>query len=564
MQFFFPQASKAQKYSGFDWIHHIGTADDEVIWTWTNDAQGNIYFCGNFKVRVIIGTDTLYSQDPSTESIFVAKYGSDGTYKWAKRLSVNQPTFVSTISDLRIAVSQNGSVSIACYIKRGAIGTDFLATLRNDGSSVYAKETQFVDYESIVKDKTDNIYYHKGHSWLGSFDSLGNDRWGYYITQSPSSHFDIKKIAIVNDTLYVLGELKDQVTFSDTLGTTPITIYGNNWDLFLAKYSKNGKLLSVHHRDSLLTSPIYTGVHTYGISATGNVYVTTVKEPQSNVSDIYLTKYSPTLTVLNNHTRSFATSLVAGVGHFAYVNSYKDYCVSEAVGFSFDYPHLFIYNQSLALTDSADIPTALAFPTTPIETRTFLLDSFDNIYIQSIFNDTLTYADGSGSKTFINVAGSKDMFFGRYHKCQSYSPAINQSGNTISCSLPGMNYQWLLNGSPISGATGQSFIPTVSGNYSVRVSDGWNCFATSSQIPITVGIYEIGKDNAVFMFPNPVSSKLKITGLPEHSQIMILSTTGKVLQETFSKKETILDLSAFPTGMYIIKTEQGAGKIWKE
>src|SRR5690606_36414429 len=124
------------------------------------------------------------------------------------------------------------------------------------------------------------IYYHKGHSWLGSFDALGNNRWGYYITQSPSSHFGINKTAVINDTFYVLGELKDQITFSDTLGTTPITINGNNWDLFLAKYSKNGKLLSVHHRDSLLTSPVYTGVHTYGIDATGSVYVTSVKTNQ--------------------------------------------------------------------------------------------------------------------------------------------------------------------------------------------------------------------------------------------------------------------------------------------
>ena len=74
------------------------------------------------------------------------------------------------------------------------------------------------------------------------------------------------------------------------------------------------------------------------------------------------------------------------------------------------------------------------------------------------------------------------------------SPVVTAGGPTTFCQGGSVtlstgaasSYQWLLNGSPIGGANGQSTPATVSGSYSVTVTNGSGCSATSSPITVTV------------------------------------------------------------------------------
>ncbi len=63
------------------------------------------------------------------------------------------------------------------------------------------------------------------------------------------------------------------------------------------------------------------------------------------------------------------------------------------------------------------------------------------------------------------------------------------SGGSVNFSANsgfGNNYQWNLNGSPVNGATGQTFIANAAGNYSVTVSNSCGVF-TSSSVQVSVG-----------------------------------------------------------------------------
>lgn len=64
--------------------------------------------------------------------------------------------------------------------------------------------------------------------------------------------------------------------------------------------------------------------------------------------------------------------------------------------------------------------------------------------------------------------------------CQGSTVTIN--ANTTS----GYTYQWLLNGAAIPGAASSSYAASVTGGYSVKVTDGNNCSQTSSSVAVTV------------------------------------------------------------------------------
>lgn len=64
--------------------------------------------------------------------------------------------------------------------------------------------------------------------------------------------------------------------------------------------------------------------------------------------------------------------------------------------------------------------------------------------------------------------------------CQGGSVVLNANTGT------GLNYQWYLNGSPITAATGMSYTATASGNYQVQVINNNNCSATSASVVVSV------------------------------------------------------------------------------
>jgi len=63
--------------------------------------------------------------------------------------------------------------------------------------------------------------------------------------------------------------------------------------------------------------------------------------------------------------------------------------------------------------------------------------------------------------------------------------AFCTGGNTILTSSAATGNQWLLNGSPISGATNQTLVVTAAGDYSVIVTSA-SCSATSDPVAVTV------------------------------------------------------------------------------
>ncbi|MCS7018197.1 MAG: S8 family serine peptidase [Cytophagales bacterium] len=146
-------------------------------------------------------------------------------------------------------------------------------------------------------------------------------------------------------------------------------------------------------------------------------------------------------------------------------------------------------------------------------------------------------------------------------------PVVSVRGQIFTSSSPTGN-QWLLNGNPIPGATGQTYNADQAGIYAVRVtSDG--CTATSDPIVLTAAENAASAPTGLSFYPNPVGSSLKVA-YSQHSntslEIRITDLTGKVLhtqqiqKRSFTVEEEI-NVQGLASGIYFLQISTGEGQV---
>ena len=123
-------------------------------------------------------------------------------------------------------------------------------------------------------------------------------------------------------------------------------------------------------------------------------------------------------------------------------------------------------------------------------------------------------------------------------------------------------YQWINcddDNSDIEGETGLSFSPTVSGNYSLKITlDG--CTATSSCTEVVITPNAINELSAggMSIYPNPVITTLNVETSSVLNQVSIYSINGSLLKIVDDNVLSV-DVSELVKGMYIlvVQTENG-------
>jgi len=136
---------------------------------------------------------------------------------------------------------------------------------------------------------------------------------------------------------------------------------------------------------------------------------------------------------------------------------------------------------------------------------------------------------------------------------------ISQSVNIIEATSGFINYQWYnTNGNAITGATTDTFLPILQGEYYVEVVDSNGCTGTSLSIFIVINL--IGENEIELnIFPNPTIGKITIKSTEQPNTISVINSIGNRIifldnNSTF-EKQTIIDLSSFAKGFYFIQIE---------
>ena len=163
--------------------------------------------------------------------------------------------------------------------------------------------------------------------------------------------------------------------------------------------------------------------------------------------------------------------------------------------------------------------------------------------------------------SYTNLNGCTGISTDTIHVLASPSNNVTLTGTTLTATaVGGYSYQWFdcsSGNSPISGATGQSFTPTVTGSYGVSITAG-NCSSTSTCTDVViVGVDELNNTLGIKLYPNPVIDVLKIDkGKNVELKIELTNSSGKIIFAATSREQILeLDMSKYATGIYFIKVD---------
>jgi len=501
------------------WANSAGGTNNEEGNSVCTDASGNVYMTGSFKSTTItFGTTTLTNADSS--DIFIVKYASNGTVLWAKRAGGTESDEGNSVT-----TDASGNVYVTGYFSSptitfgsttltnvGAGFNDFfIAKYDAAGTVLWAKSAggDVYDYgQSVTTDASGNVYVtgtftsptiifgtttlsptpSSGGIFIAKYDAAGTVLWA----KSASGYGEEYGQSVATDAsgnVYVTGAFQGSITF----GTTILTNAGDI-DIFIVKYDAAGTVLWAKRAGGTFND----SGNSVATDASGSLYVTgyyfgntitfgTTTLTQTGNSmygeDIFIVKYDAAGTVLwaksadgggNENGNSVSTDASGNV----YITGYFE---SDTITFgttaltNAGYGDIFIAKYDAA----GDVLWAKSAGGTNYDSgNSVTTDVSGNVFVTGYFSSP-TIALGT---TIITNAGSSDIFIAKY----SNPPHVNFGSDTAQCGgtvtldagNSGSSYLWS------TGATTQTIIVSVSGNYSATVT---NAFGSSSDtVAVTI------------------------------------------------------------------------------
>ncbi len=123
------------------------------------------------------------------------------------------------------------------------------------------------------------------------------------------------------------------------------------------------------------------------------------------------------------------------------------------------------------------------------------------------------------------------------------------------------SYQWYLNGDAISGATDPTYIPVISGSYTVMTVNEYGCEGISEPFEYFPTGVETSSNN-MFYISGSTHEQISITfPQPFSGTLTLFDLSGRALmnKKTDNKIYVSLDVSAMPVGIFFIKMENSKG-----
>lgn len=149
-------------------------------------------------------------------------------------------------------------------------------------------------------------------------------------------------------------------------------------------------------------------------------------------------------------------------------------------------------------------------------------------------------------------------------KCPMEPPTISYDGTTLSSSAAN-SYAWYVNGSPVVGATSQTYVPVQSGIYYVVGTFTGGCSLQSDTLFASiVGVEEIATPH-VIVAPNPSAGQVTIewSRSAPVQRLTIVDADGRVHLErqVTGSDRTLLSLDALADGAYMVQVRNAVDAV---
>lgn len=152
-----------------------------------------------------------------------------------------------------------------------------------------------------------------------------------------------------------------------------------------------------------------------------------------------------------------------------------------------------------------------------------------------------------------------------YYPVPSVSISVNGDSLTAGAAVA---YQWYRDGNLIPNATNSVYVATVSGNYTLEVTDANGCHAISNPSTVTVtGINKINGNDVLTVYPNPVSTanwQLTVDNSLIGNAMEVFDAAGKLIYKTtVTSTKTEIELNV-AKGIYLLKLYSIQGTITRK
>ena len=142
--------------------------------------------------------------------------------------------------------------------------------------------------------------------------------------------------------------------------------------------------------------------------------------------------------------------------------------------------------------------------------------------------------------------------------------SISVNGDTLSV-YNSVTQQWFLNGNMLPGATGSTYIASLSGYYTVGVTDSNGCVTTSNRVELAVGINNIAEDK-VQVYPNPSSGSwyLDVSDNLLGSEVDVYDDNGRIVYKSqIRNPKSEIEFNA-ASGIYLLRLSSSREVVVKK
>ncbi len=259
----------------------------------TTDGSGAALVCGYYSDTTSLGDKTFPGRGSVFSDAFVAKYSSDGSLMWAKRLyatsggtTIIQSSGIACDAQANVYVVGTCAGTMTVESQQLSFGT-FIAKYKADGSLIWAKNYGRIGAASITIDANGDVLVlgsfnggtidvggqsltGKGKDWVvAKLDSDGKVKWAKVATGELMAQTNLVA-SIKSDSknnIIIAGSYSNSIDFGNGVSlNNGINIY----DLFVAHYSPEGECQWARSAGS---SSAQDQVRSLSIDADGNAYI---------------------------------------------------------------------------------------------------------------------------------------------------------------------------------------------------------------------------------------------------------------------------------------------------